>query len=176
MVSMIRLQVLCVAIALLVFSGQRTIVNAADEKPTETSTGAPTEAGTEAADSPEGVLRAFLLAVLSQDAESAQTYSLEDPDFQMLFEGEKRPEDVVAPLKATIGQLPIRQLKVGEKVTLQNKKRITVDAKMVSEDRTQLMAALFPEPVPMRKVDGIWKVDPRPIIAAGKSASQKKRK
>lgn len=172
MVRIIRLPVFCVAVAVLAISGQQISARAADEKPI----GVPTEAGSEAIDSPEGVVRAFLLAVLSQDAEKAQAHSLEDPDFQLLFEGPKRPEEAVATQKALVAQLPIRQLKVGEELTLRSKKKINVNDKMVNEDRAMVMSELFPEPVPMQKVDGIWKVDPRPILAYRKASGVKKRK
>jgi len=73
-------------------------------------------------------------------------------------------------------RLTIRRLEPGESVTLPKGQTLTVRPEEVSEDR----AILLPEgdflPVRLRRVEGHWKVDARPIISARKAAAAAQQK
>lgn len=127
---------------------------------------------------PEDALRAFLLAMATHDEQTLRAVTLPVADFEWLLKGQAVPPDKLNELRADFERNPIqiRRLKAGDKFTLPGNREITIPRGDVSADRAVLVPAGAPVPTRMRKVDGHWRVDARPIIDARKAADAVRRK
>ncbi len=127
-------------------------------------------------DTPEDALRNFMVAFVQQDEAALRAITLPDPDFDWLLRGQRPPTEAVEEMRTLAMRLTIRRLEPGESVTLPKGQTLTVRPEEVSEDR----AILLPEgdflPVRLRRVEGHWKVDARPIISARKAAAAAQQK
>jgi hypothetical protein len=122
-------------------------------------------------ETPEDALHSFLVAFVEQDEAALRAITLPDPDLDWLVRGLRPPAGAVEMMRTYAMELKTRRLKPGETVALPEGQPITVRAEDVTEDR----AVLLPEgdllPIKLRRVEGHWKVDARPIIVARKAAA-----
>jgi hypothetical protein len=125
---------------------------------------------------PEDALKTFMLALISHDEPALRTVSLPTPDFDWLLKGPPAPPEVIRDAKEQFAKLPIKRLKVGEKVTLPRGKEYVVTANEVSRDRAVLLPQGSPVPTRLHDVDGHWKVVTDPFIAARKAVDAARKK
>lgn len=138
----------------------------------EGPTGAPTQAQPEPfPNTPEGSYKSFFVAMAIGDEPALRAVALPVEGFEWLLMGQRVPADQVAALrKAVLEQMVVRPLKVGESVRMPEGPTYEVKPDDVSDDRAMVIQDTAPLPIRCRKVDGRWKVDPTPIIAARKAA------
>lgn len=120
--------------------------------------------------SPEEVLRSFFVAMILKDEAKVKDLALPADGLELLWKGEAPPPEAEEQIKKQAASQPIKTLKIGDEFTLPGNRKMTVPAEDVTEDRAVLLPEGAPTPTRMRKVDGRWKVDARPIIAARKAA------
>lgn len=120
---------------------------------------------------PEDALRTFMMAMAAADDQTLRAVTLPNPDLDLLLTGEAPPFKGIKELKQEMQRMPIEKLKVGDRVKMPGNKVHVIRATEVGQDR----AALQPEDAPvytqLRRVNGHWKVDAGPIIAARKAAN-----
>jgi hypothetical protein len=88
-----------------------------------------------------------------------------------LLGGEQPPQRLLKQIKQAFEIMPIKRLKIGDKVDLPGGRTMTVDESRVNENRLLLQMERDPLPWTLVKRKGAWKVDPSPVIAARKAAA-----
>jgi len=121
--------------------------------------------------SPEEVLRAFFLAMIFNDEAKVRALALPADGLELLWKGVAPPPEAADQIKKQVSAQPIKVLKPGDEFTLPGNRKMTVPAEDVTDDRAVLLPEGAPTPTRLRKVDGEWKVDARPLIAARKGAA-----
>jgi hypothetical protein len=125
---------------------------------------------------PEEVLRAFFLAMILNDEAQVRALALPADGLELLWKGVPPPPEAEEQVKKQIAGQAIKTLKPGDEFTLPGKRRMTVPDEDVADDRAVMLPEGAPTPTRMRKVDGQWRVDARPLIAARKAAAAAKAK
>jgi hypothetical protein len=136
---------------------------------------APDAEATDAPADPETALREFLGSMITQDEDAIREAVLHDEDLDWLLKGPKPPADQMDEIRKSLAEVPIRVLKAGDEFEVPGRGKTTVKPDDVSEDRAMIVMGGGP-PLRLQKVDGRWRVDARPIIAARKAAAKAARK
>jgi len=121
--------------------------------------------------SPEGVLRRFLIAMLTGDKESLFEAALPHEDLAVLISHEVTQSQLES-ARETIETMPWRHLKIGDEFQLPSGATVVVDDKMVTDDRK---VVTFPGnliPLKVVRQDGRWFVDAETIIVVRKAAER----
>jgi hypothetical protein len=129
-----------------------------------------------AASTPEQAWRTFMVAMVTGDGPTLRAVTLPTDDFDWLLKGEAAPANRIEEIKAQIAKLPIRALKPGDKIKLPRNREFTVSKADVTKDRAMLLPDGDPIPHRLQNVDGRWRVDAAPIIAARKAADAARKK
>jgi hypothetical protein len=79
-------------------------------------------------------------------------------------------------MRALAAELKIRRLKPGDEIKLPQGKVAVVPAAEADEDHAVLIPEGSQSPIRLRRVEGHWKVDARPVIAARKAAAAAQQK
>jgi hypothetical protein len=130
-------------------------------------------------DSPEAAYHSFHIAVVAGDADALRRLALPlaDEDFAALLTGDHLSRNGSAGLhRALGGKRPLTRLKPGDVVTLPGGVPFTIRPEQVRDDRAVLLPEDSPIPTDLRRVDGLWRVDARPIVAGRKAAAAKGRR
>jgi hypothetical protein len=125
---------------------------------------------------PEEALRTFMVAGARQDEAALRAVSLPDPELARLVQGEPAPPEIVERIRAHAAEMKIRRLQPGDKIKLPPNQDTVVGPDDVGEDRAMLLPEAARFPVRLRKIQGHWKVDAGPIIAARKAAEAARQK
>lgn len=126
---------------------------------------------------PEEALRTFLVAMVDQDESTLRAIALDDRDLSWLARGERPPAEVVEKIRSSVAALRFKRLRPGDQFKLGPQGRVAVVGKAeVTEDRAVLLPEGSPLPTRLQRIDGHWKVDARPIIAARKAAAAAQQK
>lgn len=144
--------------------------------PTDRTAQTETSNGKAAAATPEQALRTFLAAMITQDEKSLRAVTLPAKDLEWLLKGKPVPADLIENIKSQIANQPIRVLKPGDVITLPGNRKLTVQPDEVTKDRAFLLPEGMELPSRLRKVDGRWRVDATPMIAARKAAEAVRKK
>jgi len=123
-----------------------------------------------AAATPEQALRTFLIAMLLKDEATLRAVTLPTADFDWLLRGEDVPVDQLEEIKTQVAKQSIRALKPGDEISLPNGRKATVQPASVTADDAILLTEGFPLPHSLRRIDGRWRVEAGPVIAARKAA------
>ena len=121
--------------------------------------------------SPEDSVRNFLLAMLERNEKELRKWSLPHKDWDILLAGNRPPQEALKQIKSAFKNIPIKRLKVGDRVALPGGRTMTVDESRVNENWRLLQLENDPLPWTLVNKEGEWKVDPSPIIAARKAAA-----
>lgn len=124
---------------------------------------------------PEEAFRTFMIAMLTHDEATLRAVTVKTDDFDWLLKGDPVPPEHLEAAKKDI-QKPLRALKAGDEVKLPGNRKVTVQPEEVTADRAVLVADWMAVPTRMWKVDGRWRVDAVPLIAARKAADAAQRK
>jgi len=125
------------------------------------------------ANSPERVLREFLIAMVENDAETLAQIALPHPNMEVLTSAhEPIPQNERAAIRAQLTQLPIFRLSPGDTVSLPDGRSFEIDGLMVHEDQQWLTFPDNPFPFVLVREQRQWKVNPAPIIAARLAAEE----
>jgi hypothetical protein len=119
----------------------------------------------------DGVLRRFLVALISHDEAEIRATTIENPDAAILWQADPNsvPGDDAA--KQLLNSITFQHLKIGDEVSLPGGGKVLMDEGQVNERRQQVTFTGNPVPFTLVKaVDG-WKVDPGTMIAARKAAA-----
>jgi hypothetical protein len=125
---------------------------------------------------PEEALRTFMVAGARQDEAALRAVTLPDPELPRLLQGEPAPPKVVERIRAQAAAMKIRRLQPGDKFKLPPNQDAVIGPDDVGEDRAVVLPEGAPFPIRLRKIDGHWKVDARPIIAARMAAEAARQK
>lgn len=132
---------------------------------------------------PEDAYRSFLLAMLTKDEKGLRALVLSndeapvsDDDFAWLLRGEDPPLLARAMMKTMIPRQTVERLAVGDLVVLPGGREIRVEPAEVSDTRAVVRGEGTPVPTRCWKVDDLWKVDARPVIAGRKAADAARRR
>jgi hypothetical protein len=117
---------------------------------------------------PEGALRAFLVALAAHDEPALRALSLPHSDFASLLRGQSPTPDDLAQSKARLDGLRIKQLKAGDAVKMPNGESRAIKPDDVRAGRVVLWAEGELLPTRLENVDGHWKVFPGTFIATRK--------
>ncbi|WP_337174259.1 hypothetical protein [Paludisphaera sp.] len=126
---------------------------------------------TDAPADPKEALREFFLSMIKQDEEAVREAVVDDEDLEWLLKGPKPPADQLDKIEKSLAEAPLRALKAGDEVTTPGGGKAKVEPDDVSDDRALIVMGDGP-PLRLQKVDGRWRVDARPIIAARKAAAK----
>jgi hypothetical protein len=91
-------------------------------------------------------------------------------DFAVLLTGEEPPALAKPMMKTMIPRWKVERLAAGDRVDLGRGRIFVVKPEEVSDTRAVVKKEDDPIPTRCWKIDGVWKVDPRPIIAGRKAA------
>jgi hypothetical protein len=127
-------------------------------------------------DSPETAFRSFNLAMLAQDEAALKALTLPAEGFEWLLKGQRIPADKIDEIRPSLEKMEIKRLKAGDKVVLPGNREFTIRTEQVGPDRAVLSTFGSPIPTNVQKVDGVWKVDVRPVIAGRKAADAARKK
>jgi hypothetical protein len=142
-------------------------------------TQAPAESGKKAEAStstPEETYREFMIAMVNQNEPRLRELTLPNDDFEWLLKGTPLTLEQLAAYKEQVEKMTIRNLKVGEEVTLPGNRKYKVPAADVTDDRAVVMPEGAPTPARLKKVEGHWKVDASPYISGRKAADAARKK
>ncbi len=129
-----------------------------------------------AAATPEQALRNFFVAMVTKDVTTLRDLTLPTDDFDWLLMGQALPANQIEVFKAQMAGQPIRTLRPGDEFTLAGNRKLKVLPEEVTADRAVLVPEAIPLPMRLRKVEGRWRVDAGPIIAARKAAEAARKK
>ncbi len=127
------------------------------------------------------VVRSFFIAMLMNDEAGVRKEILPSQDAHVLWQGPPPPAEALSQIKKQLEAMTCRECKVGETINLPGNKTLKVTDMMVNENSKMLFPIIagesMPTPLPAVKIDGQWKVEAGPIIAArlaAKRAQEKK--
>ncbi len=127
---------------------------------------------------PEAAYHSFHVALVAGDAEALRRLALPLPkeDLAWLLNGEHLSRADSARLhRAIAGEHGLKRLAAGDELTLPGGVRFPIRPEQVGDDRTVLLPDDSPIPTDLRRVDGLWRVDARPIVAGRKAADADRR-
>lgn len=124
---------------------------------------------------PDAVVRKFMLAMMLGDARSLRKVSLPNKELDILSSGNRPPASELPRLIDALSKAPIKRLAIGDKVEL-GKHSLTISEKLVNDKRKQLVLSGTRIPFDVVWKKNGWRVEPRHLIAARKSAEAQKLK
>jgi hypothetical protein len=146
------------------------------EVPSEPKAPLNTEVAKEKPDSrergPEATLAAFMVAVMTCDKEKIEQLILPNPESSILAEGQPMPPAAAIAARLYFAALSYQRFKVGDTVNLPGGRTLLVTDRLVNADSQFITFSDNPVPFLLVRKDGIWKVDPGPLIAARKGAAR----
>jgi hypothetical protein len=125
---------------------------------------------------PEDALRSFMVAAVEQDETALRAITLPDRDLVWLLRGRPAPAEAVEKMRTLAADMRIKRLRPGDPIKLPQGQTAVVGPDEVTEDRAVLLPEGSPLPVRLQRVDGRWKVDAGPVIAARKAAAAAQQK
>ena len=126
-------------------------------------------------DEPEEAIVKFMLAVMKGDKEGIENTIIPNPDSSILAEGQHAPENTIPILEAELRLAPYERLQPGDSFQIGNGKTHVVQASEINENRLLINQGGSPLPFVLVRLNGVWKVDSKPIIAGRKAAEAQKR-
>jgi hypothetical protein len=124
----------------------------------------------------EETLRAFLLALLLVDRESAKPLIAAGTDSDSLWTATPPSEPAIAVLTARVDGLELQVLKVGDVIELPGGKKVTLTERHINDKRVSLTFPGNTVPFILLKTADGWRVDVRTIVAARRAAQQARAK
>jgi hypothetical protein len=125
---------------------------------------------------PEDALRTFMVATARHDEPVLRVVTLPTPELGRLLQGRPAPPEAVEQVRSLAAKMKFRRLQPGDKVTLPPDREVVVGPEDIAEDRAMLLPEGSPVPIRLRRIEGHWKVDAGPIIAARKAAEAGRQK
>ncbi len=126
---------------------------------------------------PEDALRSFMIAITMKDEAALRAITVPDRELDWLLRGPPPPPEVVEQMRTAAAESKFKRLKPGDPIKLPPQGRAAL---VRPEEVTEARAMLLPErsrfPIALQKIDGHWKVDARPIVAARKAADAAQKK
>jgi hypothetical protein len=128
-------------------------------------------------DTPEDALRSFMVAAVNQDEAALRAITLPDRELVWLLRGQPPPAEVVEKMRTSAAELKFKRLKPGDQIKVPPRGQVAVlGPEEVTEDRAVLLPEGSPFPIRVERIEGHWKVEARPIIAARKAAAAEQQK
>jgi hypothetical protein len=124
---------------------------------------------------PEAALRTFYVASALGDEATLRKVTLPASDFELLLRSKRVPEGKVDEFRRSIARMQIRRLKPGAPVKLPDGRLIAIDPKESGADHAWVHPEGTAYPTELRRVDGLWKVDARPVIEARRREDEARR-
>lgn len=122
---------------------------------------------------PIGAYKTFILAMAMHDEATLKEIVLPTDDFEWLLKAPRVPDEKLDQLKRALSNgLKVRLLKAGEEVKLPGHRLIRIRKEEVTGENAIVLPAGLPFPARCQKVDGRWRIDARPFIAAQRSDAE----
>lgn len=144
----------------------------AAEKKEEKAPDTPAQQPKKDENTPEGALTKFLIAMTAHDKDGLKSVAIPHDELDLLFVGEKPTASTLAGFHFALALSPMKRLKVGDEIKLPGGRSLVMDKTRVNETRQALTAIGAPIPFDVLMIDGKWKVDAGPVIAARKAAKK----
>jgi hypothetical protein len=125
---------------------------------------------------PEEALRTFMVAAVAQDEPTLRAITLPDRELVWLLGGQPAPAEAVEKVRTLAAEMKVRRLKPGDQITLPQNRVAVVGPEEATEDRAVLLPEGAQVSVRLQRIEGHWKVDARPVIAARKAAAAAQQK
>ncbi len=130
----------------------------------------------QASPSPEDTFRRFMSGMVKNDAEAVKATTLPTDDVDVLWQGKPPPQEAIPQIEKSLASLKLIRIQGGETVPLPGGKRFTVNKADVDDNNIFVWVEVdnrrMPTPFKMVHADGVWKIDPTPIIAGRKAAAR----
>lgn len=124
---------------------------------------------------PEDILCQFLMAVFEGNEKRIRELMVPNADADYLWKGGGFPPAEAMPqLRKQFADTPWKRLAIGDKVKIPGGGVLVLDEGHVNPDRQQICGDDGPLPYILARIDGKWRVDASPIIAARKTAMRLK--
>ncbi len=120
---------------------------------------------------PEEALRTFMVAAVAHDEATLREVTLEDPELVWLLRGQPAPAAAVERMRGLAADMRIKRLKPGDQFKMPQGRVAVIGPDEVTEDRAVVVPEGAPVPVRLERINGHWKVDASPAIAARKAAA-----
>lgn len=125
---------------------------------------------------PESTVKKFFAAMMDGDRVAGEAVIVPDPNSAILWASELISGELRAAMKKAVDELTLRELAIGDTVALPGGRELVVTAERVNAQNKLVVPTLggmpTPTPLPLRKIDGQWRVDAGSLIAARKAASE----
>lgn len=138
--------------------------------PAETPKGSLPEVDSSRGTTPEAALRNLFGAMLASDRAGVLANALPNPEIELLLSPEPLTPEQIAQAQAQFDAMPVHALSVGDSISLPGGETLVFDETMINDDHQMLTIPGSDLPLELVRIDGAWKVNASPLIAARKAA------
>ncbi len=129
----------------------------------------------ESKDTPEAALRAFFLASATGDEAALRRVTLPAPGFEFLLQNKRVPPGKEGEFRRAVAVMKTKRLEPGARLKIPGGDVFEIDPRTPTADRAWIVSERSTYPTELRRVDGIWKVDARKIIAVRRAEDDARR-
>jgi len=125
---------------------------------------------------PTAEIRAYLIAILSNDEAEIRKCILPNPDASILWQGQAPPPDVLSEMQTRLDTMTVRECVVGEIVDLPGGQQMAVTDQLVNANQMLVYPVIegeaMPTPLSLVRIEDQWKVDAAPLIASRQAVNR----
>jgi hypothetical protein len=129
----------------------------------------------ESKDTPEAALRAFFLASATGDEAALRRLTLPAPGFEYLLQNKHVPAGKEGEFHRAVAVMKMKSLRPGDRLKMPGGDAFEIDPKTPTTDRAWIVSERSTYPTELRRVEGVWKVDARKIIAVRRAQDDARR-
>jgi hypothetical protein len=117
---------------------------------------------------PEETCVQFMLALLKGNKREIEKLILPNPESDVLLKSKPLPDFLLAEAEKDLRGIPFKRLTPGETVKISDNETRVLRAEEIDDNHLFIADPRKPTPFILVRVNGTWKIDARPIIAARK--------
>jgi hypothetical protein len=118
---------------------------------------------------PDGVLRRFLVALMTHDEAEIRATTVENPDLAVLWQSDPASAIQADVAKQLLSAVTFQHLKVGDEVQVPGAGKLAIDQNQVNDNRQQVTVSGYPGAFAVIKAADGWRVDAGLAITARKA-------
>lgn len=135
------------------------------------ATGLPAVDRSERIVSPERTLRRFAIALVAGNERDLRATAVPHDDLDVLLSDKRPSGTALQMIRTQIERSRIKTHQANEEIKLPNGQTFTVTPDLVGDDRKVMSLVAMPIPMCLRRIDGQWRVDAYPLIAARRASA-----